>query len=206
MTDGPEQASWLAPAERSWLADRIVGEKPTHLPHDEPRFLELLLDSRVWLLAALFTLVAAGISALGYYLPELIRWRSPSLDKFQIGLFAAIPSLGTMIGMVAIAAHSDRSGERRWHVAGSVLLAAAGWAASAWLPAPLPSLLCLALAQMGMMSALGPFWSSATSYLSFSSTLCPAKSSQVLCRQDGLPILAENMVPRHIGYALVLLR
>jgi len=139
-----------------------LAAQPGHLAN----LWQLVADGRVWLLAALFCAIGAGISGLGYYLPLFIELRFPDYGQLAIGLLAAVPSLCTMIAMVAIAAHSDRTGERRWHVAGPVFLAALGWGLYAWVEAPLPSLLSLTLAHLGMASALPPFWSLATSYLS----------------------------------------
>ena len=61
--------------------------------------------------------------------------------------------------------HSDRTGERRWHVAGPAFLAALGWGFSIWHEISLVSFLGLVLAQAAMMSMWAPFWSLATGFL-----------------------------------------
>lgn len=72
--------------------------------------------------------------------------------------------------MIANGTHSDRTGERRWHVALPAFLAAAGWALTAltftpWLDAPLLTLAALALVQSGIMSMLPTFWTLPTAFL-----------------------------------------
>ena len=47
-------------------------------------------------------------------------------DLMQIGLYSALPSLIGVFGMILIGRHSDKHGERRWHFAASVTLAAIG--------------------------------------------------------------------------------
>src|SRR5207237_6252647 len=70
------------------------------------------------------------------------------------------------LGMILVSRHSDRSGERRWHLAGCAFLAATGWALSASFHSPWLVVLSLTLAFLGMMSMMGPFWSLVTSFLS----------------------------------------
>jgi hypothetical protein len=62
-------------------------------------------------------------------------------------------------------AHSDRTGERRWHIAGPALAGALGFAASASLEHPALALASLSLAALGIWSALGPFWTLPPSFL-----------------------------------------
>ncbi len=68
--------------------------------------------------------------------------------------------------MIAVGVHSDRSGERRWHVAAPAFVAALGWVMVARLESPWLALLGLLLAQTGMLSMLAPFWALPTSFLS----------------------------------------
>jgi hypothetical protein len=67
--------------------------------------------------------------------------------------------------MVLIGIHSDRTGERRWHVALSALLAAIGWSIAAQGYSPWLVVVGLAVAQMGMMAMLPTFWALPTAFL-----------------------------------------
>jgi len=68
--------------------------------------------------------------------------------------------------MILNSIHSDRTGERRWHVAVPAFLAAAGWGLSGWFQTPWLVLAALSLASLGMYSAFAPFWSLPNSFLS----------------------------------------
>jgi hypothetical protein len=59
----------------------------------------------------------------------------------------------TLFGM-----SSDRTRERRGHLAAAPLLAACGWALTAVGPSPVVVMVGLCLAQTGMMSMLPVFW------------------------------------------------
>jgi hypothetical protein len=68
--------------------------------------------------------------------------------------------------MTLLGAHSDRTGERRSHVALAAFVAAAGWALAALSPSPWLGLAGLCLAQTGMMGMMPTFWTLPTSFLS----------------------------------------
>ena len=61
--------------------------------------------------------------------------------------------------------HSDRTGERRWHVAVPALLAAAGLVLSGGATTPVMALAAISLATLGIWSSFGPFWAMPTGIL-----------------------------------------
>jgi len=166
LTDRPAQAAWLTPPERDWLVARLAGESRQREAQHGLSRLSALAYPRVWLLIALYFTVAVGTNTFGFFLPTIVKARLPDAPPLTVGLLSAIPSAAAAVGMVIIGAHSDHTGERRLHVAGSALLAAAGWALSATANDPWTALAGLVLAQVGMMSMLPTFWALATSFLS----------------------------------------
>jgi ACS family tartrate transporter-like MFS transporter len=165
LTDRPGQARWLAPEERAWLVGRLAQEERLRQHRHGSGLLPAAADRRVWHLIALAGTIALGISGLSFYFPRLIQDRFPALNAFEIGLLTAVAGTCTLFSIVAVGAHSDRTGERRWHVAGPAFLAAAGWALGAWRAVPVVGFLGLVLAQAAMVSMWGPFWSLATGSL-----------------------------------------
>jgi ACS family tartrate transporter-like MFS transporter len=166
LPDGPEQAPWLTPAERDWLLERLRQEEQRRRRRHGGDLLRALFDGRVWLLICVYFSVAVGSNAAGSYFPELLRQRFPEQDKFGIGLLGALPHVCAIAGMTLIGTHSDRTGERRGHVALAAFVAAAGWALSFFSSSPWLGLVGFCLAQMGMMSMLPPFWALPTAFLS----------------------------------------
>lgn len=166
LSDRPGKAGWLSEVERSWLSGKIAEEhdrrETTHTLHLK----QVLVSPRVWQLILLYTTIAGGIAGLTNYLPTLIKARFPKLEIADIGWLSAIPSVGAIIGLVLVGSHSDRTGERRWHVAAPALVASMGWALYTLTDSPWISLLALTLAQTGMISVMGPFWSMPTAFLS----------------------------------------
>jgi len=166
LTDRPQQAQWLDPDERDWLAGEMAAEEDERHRRHGLTLTGAMAEPKVWLLILLYFTVAAGTNSIGLYLPRLIQDRFAGLSKFEIGLLSTIPSLGAMVAMVLVGSHSDRTGERRWHIGLAAFVAAAGWTLSAIAPTPALSLAALAVAHMGMMSMLAPFWSLPTAFLS----------------------------------------
>jgi MFS transporter, ACS family, tartrate transporter len=127
LTDRPEHAGWLSPEERTWLTEQIDDDRK-HLTHLRSHSLAAsLLDPRVWLLIAIYFTVAMADNSYGFYIPTFLKQQYPGYSPFQIGLLVALPSVIAMVGMVVVGLHSDRTGERRGHVAGAAFFAAAGW-------------------------------------------------------------------------------
>lgn len=165
LTDRPEVARWLQPEERTWLSQRMQLEQQQRVQQHGFTLSQTLMNGRVWLLCGLYFALAMGTNGFALYLPELVRNKFTGADKFQIGLLSAIPYILAVVCMVLTSIHSDRTGERRWHVAVPAFLAAIGWGFAAYLDDPRMSLAALALASLGMYSTFAPFWSLPNSFL-----------------------------------------
>jgi ACS family tartrate transporter-like MFS transporter len=166
LTDRPEQARWLTPDERSWLSTRMAREERRQEERHGLNRLGALADPRVGLFILLYFTIALGSNGFGFYAPEILKRHFSGWGSASIGYLYLVPNLTTALAMFLIGRHSDRTGERRWHLAACALLAAAGWAIGATSRSPWIVLLALTMAQVGMISMIGPFWSLTTSFLS----------------------------------------
>ncbi len=165
LTDRPADAKWLSREQREWLVDRMHSEElKRQISHSADR-LGAMLQPRVRLLIAVYFTVAVGTNAGGAYFPKLIQEQFQTLGPFQIGLLTAVPHLCAVVGMVLFGISSDRSGERRGHLAVAASIGAVGWAVTATSSSPAASLIGLCIAQTGMMSMLPIFWTLPTAFL-----------------------------------------
>src|SRR5207253_2215607 len=73
-------------------------------------------NPRSWLLAIVYFTVPVALYATSFWLPQILKSASGGSD-FEVGVLSAIPYLCGAAGMVVTGRHSDRTGERRWHVA-----------------------------------------------------------------------------------------
>lgn len=154
-----QQAAWLSEDERQWLALNC-GDRGQHRNNDW----RILRDPLVWACALLWFCLLSGAYGIMFWLPQMIR-RLAGLSALQIGLVNALPWLGAMAGTYFNSAHSDRTGERVWHVAAPAGCAGAAIIA-AWLLGPgLAGVVALTLAGLGLGAAQGAFWAIPTRYL-----------------------------------------
>ena len=165
LTDRPEEAAWLAPEARAWLIERLRAERPADPAPARP-WRRLLATPALWHLSGVWILmVLVGYGQL-LWLPQIIKGAS-GLSNLAVGFLSAAPPLAAAVAMVWIAAHSDRSGERRRHVALPCLVTAAGFATTAAvLQAPPLATAALTLVAIGIAGSFGPFWGLATTRLS----------------------------------------
>jgi ACS family tartrate transporter-like MFS transporter len=165
LPDRPQDARWLAPAEQAWLAGRLSEERAQLEQRHGLSVLQALRNGTVWKLALLvFFGVGLGQYALALWLPQIVRSFGGMSDA-MVGVVAAVPYLFAAVAMVLVGISSDRTGERCLHMAGSVLAAAIGFVASAYLESPALIVLALSLAAAGLWSFHGPFWTLPSQFL-----------------------------------------
>ena len=157
LTDRPDQAHWLEPQERAWLSNAIAAEQ-THARERHGIGLgRALLHPIVWVLGLINLAFQSGSYGLTLWIPQIIKGLTHFTD-FEVGMISALPYFAAAVGMVVIGAHSDRTGERFAHIAGSMLVGAIGFIASAYLTSPVPGLIALTVAAVGDLGGRGPFW------------------------------------------------
>lgn len=117
----------------------------------------------MWLLGAVYFCVVCGLYGISFWLPQILRSLAGWGD-LRIGLMSALPYLVAAVTMVVAAAHSDRTGERRRHVALSLVAGAVGFVVASS-QATLTAFAGLALAAIGVWGSFGPFWALPTRFL-----------------------------------------
>jgi MFS transporter, ACS family, tartrate transporter len=166
MTDAPAKAQWLRPEEREWLVARLAAEanaKQSNAGHTTG-ILHALRDGRVLALALVYFGTSAGLYTLGLWAPTIIRQFGYS--ALQTGLLNAIPSVIAVVAMILWARHSDRGGERTWHVVIPCLLACAGFILAGQAHTALLVVLALIVVNVGISAAKAPLWAMPTLFLS----------------------------------------
>jgi MFS transporter, ACS family, tartrate transporter len=164
LTDRPEAAQWLSPAERHWLANKVATERAACSAAHPIGTLAALANPTVWQLGIIFLLAAIGFYGYSFWAPLIIKSLTASSD-LRVGLTLGAISAVTITSMVLNSAHSDRTDERPLHVAIPLLVSGAGFFGCALLSEPGLALLSLALVPIGHCSAYGPFFSTPTRFL-----------------------------------------
>ena len=164
MTDRPEQAKWLTDDERTWLVSAMNTEAAKKSGTASHSVWRGLADLRVIALSLVYFGTSAGLYTLGIWAPQIIK--EFGLSSLQIGFLNALPGIVAIVAMVLWARHSDRTGERTWHVVVACVLAAAGLVLAGFAGTVVAVLLALTLVNIGISAAKPPLWSMPTMFLS----------------------------------------
>ncbi|QND44914.1 MFS transporter (plasmid) [Rhizobium lusitanum] len=164
LTDRPAKAKWLSDEERNWLMKTMEDEQKTRGAKASHSIWAGLVDVRVLALAMVYFGTSAGLYTLGIWAPQIIK--EFGLSSLEVGFLNAIPATFAVVAMVLWARHSDRTGERTWHVVLACLLAAAGLVFAAGATGVLAVLIALTLVNIGISCSKPPLWSMPTLFLS----------------------------------------
>lgn len=160
LADRPDQVSWLTPEEKQVLQrDLKEGEAPaTSKPHTQ--FEALTGEPSVYLWSLAYFCFTIGLYGLGFWIPKVLVSHGVVLKN--LGWAAALPYVAAILGMILWSRSSDRRKERRFHLAGAYLTAAAGFALAAFAPSAAVAIVGFSLAAIGVLSAMPIFWSTST--------------------------------------------
>jgi ACS family tartrate transporter-like MFS transporter len=126
LTDRPADAQWLPEDERAALATQIAAEQESRAGGERHvALLGSMKSARVWLLCVVYFLNTTVSYGLFLWLPKILEAASGWHDM-RLAAISALPFVIALATMVIIGRHSDRTGERKWHLAWSALGAAAG--------------------------------------------------------------------------------
>jgi MFS family permease len=167
LHDNPSKAKWLEHREKSLLLDRLAEEEARkQLTGRRHSIADAFRSTKTWLLCFVYFGFVMGNYTLTFWLPQMVK-DTITKDPWHIGLLTTIPWLCAAIAMVVVGHHSDVTGERRWHIALTGLIAAAAFAVAA-IPGIAGSLgfLALTVATAALACAYSTFWSLPTAFLS----------------------------------------
>jgi MFS transporter, ACS family, tartrate transporter len=156
LTDFPRQATWLQKDEIAWLENVQATEKSNKEKVEHLSLLQSLTDIRILLCALVYFCLNAASYGVAFFLPTIIK--GFGVSDTQTGLLAALPFIFGGIGMVLLGRHSDRTMERKGHVAVALLMAAIGIGLSGLVSNPILIMALLCFAQIGVSSVPPMFW------------------------------------------------
>jgi ACS family tartrate transporter-like MFS transporter len=173
LKDHPDDAPWLTVPERQWLdkeleRDRAEGGASTH-----DNLLDAFKMPMVWVLAGVFALDQIGVYTVNFWMPDMLTLlmhggvgaAAKINTSSLVALLSTIPYAAAVVCTVLVGWNSDRTFERRWHIAGCFLLSAAGFSWASYTQSVAGMLCAMSLAAVGYWSMMGPFWALPTRVL-----------------------------------------
>ncbi len=174
LKDHPDDAPWLTDAEKKWLDNELEKDRHEGGANVTNHLAEGLKHPMIWVLAAVFALEQVGVYTLNIWMPDMLnnfvggaghgKPGSAAASSF-VALLSTLPYLAAAACTVLVGWSSDRTGERRWHVAGCFVVAAAGFAWAAYAGNLLMVMMAMTVAAVGLWSMTGPFWAMPTRVL-----------------------------------------
>jgi sugar phosphate permease len=158
LSDNPARARWLTPSEREIVLGDLERDRSVAVRKSHGSLGPALHDYRFYLLMVMGYALLVSAGGVFLWLPTIIR-NAGVRGIWNIGLLSSIPFLVGTIVQIAVARHSDRRFERRWHAAIPAVVGAVGWAALPIFQHNLAAALAtITLATTGTLAAMGPFW------------------------------------------------
>src|SRR3984885_5017006 len=163
LTDFPHQARWLQTNEIAWLENVQATEKRNKENVEHLSLFQALTDTRILLCALVYFCLNAASYGVAFFLPTIIK--GFGVSDTQTGLLAALPFVFGAIGMVLLGRHSDRTMERKGHVAAALLMATIGVGLAGLISNPIVIMALLCFAQIGISAVPPMFWPLPASFL-----------------------------------------
>ena len=178
LPDGPADARFLSEAEKQTIAARLAVERPTVPTSIWPG----IFDLRVLLLGLTGTGINAAIFGTQLWMPLIVK--SLGYSNLATGFIIAVPWLVGIAIMILVGRSSDRRGERAWHVAISLGIAACGFVIAALASNPYVEIAGLCTVVLGIIGHYGPYYTLASSF--FAGRAAPASIAAVNLMCTGL--------------------
>jgi MFS transporter, ACS family, tartrate transporter len=169
LPNRPAEAKFLTPEERDWIQAELLREEQQKLEQHHRSVFQTMVNSRVWLLAAIEFGVCIGIYTLSFWAPQLLKSVSGQHSNSAVGLLVMIPHLAGLVAMVLVSRSSDRLLERRYHAAIPVFIGGTALLLMGIFHSPLFLVALLSLMAAGVYSFPGPFWTLPCEFLTGSS-------------------------------------
>lgn len=164
LPNRPAQAKWLPPDEREFLEKELDTEHQGKLGHGQFAWVHHI--GIVLLLTVVYFCLNVSSYGLSMFMPAIIKSQS-GLSGTMASVLASLPYVTALIAMQLNGRHSDRTGERIWHVAVPIALMSVGlWiAAKCDGIAVLPVVVMIACVGTFMYAHLPAFWPIPTMFL-----------------------------------------
>jgi ACS family tartrate transporter-like MFS transporter len=157
LTDRPEQADWLEPQDRDWLAATMDAERALRKDTGHASVGQSLRSGRVWLLSIIYLMNASVTYGIFLWLPRMLQ--DTGGPGVSVSWLTALPFVAALIAMVVIGRHSDKTGERKLHVAACAITAAIGlFLAVAFRNQLYLLVMAFGICQVGQRSIMSVFW------------------------------------------------
>ena len=157
LPDSPADAAWLTEAERGWLMARLAAARAGRDDggHAWARLAGVVRDPRVLMMAGVYLCQLTVLYAWAFSAPVILEGLT-GWTIGGVGRFIAWLGVAGAAAMLVGASHSDRTGERTWHIAAPFLVMGAAYGAGGLLHRPLFAVVAFSVAVVAYNAMQGP--------------------------------------------------
>src|SRR5712671_528371 len=130
LTDRPHQARWLQEDEREWITAELDQEHQKKQRTHSYGILQAFRHREVILLTLAYFFMVTAVYGFNFWLPSIIKKISGS-SNLTVTLISTLPYCVALLAILLVGWSSDRTRERRWHTALSMIAASLGLLLSA---------------------------------------------------------------------------
>ncbi len=117
ISDHPREAKWISAEERQHLETTLAGEATGLQPVKQAPLWKALVQPAVFVMVPIYFLQNCAAYGCNTFLSEALKSPGKDFTPLQTGLLYAVPYLVAAAVMVLNSWHSDKTQERRGHVA-----------------------------------------------------------------------------------------
>ncbi len=167
----PGEAKFLTADEKAWIAEKLEREDRLKLAAKKQSIsvARTLLNPRVWHVACIGFCHGFASYTFSFWLPQVMKSLFGGRSNTLVGIAVMIPSLLALVAMVVASRHSDRTLERRYHLATLSVLAGIAFLLLGVPRSPLFSVVLFSTVAVGNYSFLPIFFSLPGEFLTGSS-------------------------------------
>jgi ACS family tartrate transporter-like MFS transporter len=165
LTDRPSDAKWLAQDEKDWINGALTEEAREREAQGRVHILAALRHRYTLLLILIYFFITSSNQGLIFFLPSVIN-EMTSLSVTTRTVMTMLPYMLGFFTIMLAGFSAQRTGERRWHIAGPMLIGSAMLMAAVVAGTNIPVTLTFFILTAGTSQAFLPaFWTMPTSYL-----------------------------------------
>jgi MFS family permease len=119
LSSKPADARFLTTDQKAWIADQLEREDRLKLgaKTHSISLARTLVNPRVWHLACIGFAFAFASYTFSFWLPQVMKSIFGGQSNTAVGIAVMIPNLIGLVAMIVASRHSDRTLERRFHMA-----------------------------------------------------------------------------------------
>jgi MFS family permease len=160
ISDHPREAKWISQEERAYLEETLKREAAELSPVKPVPIWQAFLQPTVFVMLAIYFLQNCAAYGCMTFFTEGLKGEGRTASGLQYGLLFAIPYILSAVCMILNSRHSDKTHERRKHVALPYAISGVCLIASVFVKEHSfwASYILLCLAIPGPFTSQAPFW------------------------------------------------